>query len=223
MKKLTIASIAAVWLVLTGSSASAQMRITEWMYSGTNLEWFELTNIGNTSINMAGWSYDDDSELAGTVDLSAFGIVAAGESVILAEDTEANFRATWGLPALVDVIGSNTTNLGRNDEINLYDNTFALIDRLTFGDQTFVGSIRTQNASGNPITPSALGVNDVYQWQLAVNGDAYGSYLSTGADIGNPGTYTVPEPSTVMLLFVGGSFMLLGRHLKRARRAAQAS
>lgn len=207
---MSLKGIAALGLSLSiVSAANATVVITEWMYSGGDAEWVEFTNVGAVPVDMTGWSYDDDSRVAGTVDLSAFGTVQPGESVILAENDEATFRAAWSLAPTVKVIGSNTTNLSRNDEINLY-NGLALVDRLTYGDQNFAGSIRTQNASGNPTSLAALNVNDPYQWALSVSGDIYGSYTSTGADIGNPGIF-VPEPATLGLLVLGCAAMFRRR------------
>ncbi len=185
------------------AAAFADMRITEWAYSASNGEFIEFTNVGASPISLVGWSYDDDSRLAGVVDLSAFGTVEPGESVILTEAVEADFRLAWGLPSLVKVIGGNTTNLGRNDEINLFDAGSTLVDRLTFGDQTFVGSIRTQNFSGNPGTPGVLGTNNVFGWVLSASGDSFGSVFSSFGDVGNPGVY-VPEPSSLALLSISG-------------------
>lgn len=183
------------------NAALADVVITEWMYSGD--EFIEFTNMGSSAVDFTGWSFDDDSRTAGTVDLTAFGIVASGESVILAEVDASTFRTNWGLTASVKVIGGNSTNLGRNDEINLYDNTGALVDRLTFGDQNIVGTIRTQNFSGRPATLSAIGANDVSQWVLSSNGDIAGSYVSTGGFIGNPGIAPVPEASTYAMMLCG--------------------
>ncbi len=214
--KFTVAAIAS--LCAMASSARAGMQITEWMYSGNDGEYIEFTNTGLAPIDMTGWSYDDDSELAGTIDLSSFGTVAAGESVILTEVALASdFRTSWSLPGTVKVIGGNMANLGRNDEINLYDNAMALIDRLTFGDQNIPGTIRTQNRSGNPSSPAALGANNVALWQLAVNGDAFGSHLGALGDLGSPGAYVVPEPASVLLMLMGGVAVFLAR--KRFRRA----
>lgn len=198
MKKLA-------WFAAFAASASAfgQIRITEWMYSGTDLEFIEFTNVGGSAIDMSGWSYDDDSRVAFTVDLSAFGVVAAGESVILAENSAGNFRMAWGLAGTVKVIGDLATNLGRNDEINLFDAGGNMVDRLTYGDQTIAGSIRTQNASGNT-TPDHYGANNVLGWALSANGDSFGSWASAGGDFGNPGqAAVVPEPATLAALSIG--------------------
>ncbi len=185
------------------SAAHADVRISEWMYNGD--EFIEFSNMGSSAVDFTGWSFDDDSRTAGTVLLSAFGSVASGESVILAESSATSFRAAWGLANTVKVIGGNTTNLGRNDEINLYDNTGTLVDRLTYGDGTFPGTIRTQNISGRPGNVDALGANNVSLWVLSSNGDSAGSYVSTGAGgfIGNPGIAPVPEPETYALFLAG--------------------
>ncbi|HVT29227.1 MAG TPA: lamin tail domain-containing protein [Lacipirellulaceae bacterium] len=202
---------AALLLIVNTANAAPMMRITEWMYSGTNGEFIEFTNVGSSPIDMNGWSFDDDSQTPSTVDLSGFGTVAAGESVILTEVPAADFRTSWGLSASVKIVGDNTANLGRNDEINLFDATNSVVDRLTYGDQTFPGTVRTQNVSGNfPLV--ALGTNAPSQAVLSSVGDSYASYSSAGGDIGNPGTYapaTVPEPSSLALLLaaisIGGS------------------
>jgi hypothetical protein len=196
-----------IWLgalvLCAATEASAQMRITEWMYSGGSGEFIEFTNVGNAPVDLTGWSYDDDSRLPGVFLLTPLGVVQPGQSVVITEATAAAFRSEWSLPMSVGVLGEYTNNLGRNDEINLFDSSGTLADRLTYGDQTFLGSIRTQSISGNPATPAALGANDVYQWVLSAGGDAFGSYVSTFGSIGNPGVY-VPEPAGLLTLALGG-------------------
>ncbi len=166
-----------------------ELRITEWMYDGPGGEFVELTNVGTAAIDLAGWSYDDDSRLPGVFDLSGFGVVAAGESVVFTEVTPAAFRASWNLCEAAKVIGPYTNNLGRNDEINIFDAEGELADRLTYGDQTFPGSIRTTGASGW-VSVAGLGANDPLAWTLATVGDAEVSRQSTGGAIGSPGIST---------------------------------
>lgn len=195
---------ALVALSAAAIASAADIRITEWMYQGGNGEFVELTNVGNSAVDMTGWSYDDDSEVPGTVSLSAFGVLQPGKSAVFTETDAATFIAAWNL-VNVPVIGGVTTNLGRNDEINIFDAGDQLADRLTFGDQNIPGTIRTQNKSGNPNSVAALGANDVRLWSLAAVGDVYGSYTSTGGDIGNPGTSIfVPEPATLSVLALFG-------------------
>src|SRR5262249_41029639 len=138
----------------------------------------------------ANYSFDDDSRAAGTVPLSSLGTLAPGESALLAEIPAADFRTEWGFADSVKVLGSNATNLGRADEINLFAAP-ALAARLTYDDQTkFPGTIRTQGKSGIPTTGAnclALGANNVGLWQLSAVGDTLGSKASVHGDIGSPG------------------------------------
>lgn len=208
--KRTSALIGALFCVSAGTAAHGEIRITEWMYTGTGGEFVELTNVGLLPIDMTGWSYDDVDAVPGSFDLSGFGTVDPGESVIIAEDPAATFITAWGLTG-IDVLGDNTHNLGRSDEINIFDATNTLADRLTYGDQVFLGSIRTQDESGW-VSFDGLGANDVYEWTLSFVGDVQGSYASLNGDIGNPGTHIVPEPATITLLALGG---LLGVRRRR--------
>jgi hypothetical protein len=194
----------AVTVALAAIGSAAEIRITEWMYSsgGAGGEFVEFTNVGPAPVDVSGWSFDDDSRLPGGFNFGAVGVLAPGESLIITESSAAGFRSDWGLPLSVKVLGGVTNNLGRNDEINLYDAGSALVDRLTYGDQNFPGTIRTQGRSGNPISAAALNANNAALWQLASPGDAYGSYTSLQGDVGNPGAY-IPEPGSLALLAMG--------------------
>lgn len=178
-------------LLFFACSLNAQMRITEYMYTGEGEEFIEFTNIGNTTIDMTGWSYDDSSQTPGVFSLSGFGMVAPGESVIITEDNSADFRLDWGLDASVKVLGGYNNNLGRNDEINLFDDNDVLIDQLTYGDEDFVGTIRTNGQSGWAFT-NDLGNNSIASWMLSTIGDVEQSFESSSGDVGSPGSYSFP-------------------------------
>ena len=169
--------------------AAAQMRITEFMYDGVDGEFVEFTNVGSTPIDMTGWSFDDDSHTAGSFSLTAFGTVAAGESVILTEPSAATFRTNWNLCAGVKVIGGNNQNLGRNDALNLYDAGSVLADTLSFGDQNFPGTPRTSGKSAW-VSAAGLGQNQMGQWTASTLGDAETSYAGVGGNIASPGHST---------------------------------
>lgn len=201
-------TISLVALAGIAGTASAQIAITEYMYSANFAEYVEFTNLSNAPVDMTGWSYDDVSREPGTLDLSAFGVVAPGESVIITEESADDFNTVWGLSG-VKVIGEYTNNLGRGDEINLYDAGGNLIDQLTYGDEDFPGTIRAQDFSGNPV-PGAVGNNDIAGWVLAFEGDSFGSYLSAFGDVGNPGTF-IPAPAPIALLGLGGLVALRRR------------
>ncbi|WP_231384026.1 lamin tail domain-containing protein [Cellulomonas sp. URHD0024] len=177
------------------ADAPPNVRVTEWMYSPvlSSGEYVEITNLGAAPVSLAGWSFDDDSKAPGTVPLGALGTLAVGESAILTESADSTFRADWGLGAGVKILGGNTTNLGRADEINIFDGPDAvadLADRLTYNDQG-TGAVkgpRTAGAAGVPASQAALGANDASQWQLSAVGDVEGSRASTTGDIGSPGS-----------------------------------
>ncbi len=168
------------------------LRITEWMYSGAGGEFIELTNTDESPIDLSGWGIDDSGATPGAFDISALGVVQPGESVLITEATAAAFRTTWSLPETVSVLGelgvTTGNNLGRNDTIVVFDAAGALQDRLQFGDQTFPGTIRTQNRSGQPPC-AAIGFDSVADWQLSAAADSFGSYAAIGGDIGRPGHY----------------------------------
>ncbi len=185
------------------AQAAANMKITEYMYSGGDGEFIEFTNVGDTAQDMTGWSFDDNSELAGSVDLSAFGVLQSGESAILTETDAETFRAAWNLCPSQKIIGGNSDNLGRDDEINLYDSTGALVDRLTYGDDVaFPGTIRTQNISG-VVSVAGLGANTIADWSLSSIGDAEHSTTSTHGDIGSPGRSTRITAGNATCPFLG--------------------
>lgn len=186
-----------ITILLTGAalgaftSARGQIRITEYEYSGSGFsgEFVEFTNVGATPINMAGWTYDDGDQLDGPrTDLSAFGTVAPGQSVVLSENAAAAFKTAWNLGPAIVVIGSNPNNLGRNDMIHLWNASNVLIDQLDYGDQTFPGTIRANGQTGWPCS-TAVGANDIPHWRLAQPGDQQGSVVSTEFNIGSPGSY----------------------------------
>jgi len=176
--------------------AAGGMRITEWMYSGTSGEFVEFTNMSAAAIDMTGWSFDDDHATAGAFDLSAFGVVQPGESVVITESDAETFRTAWGLAGSVKIIGglgvASGNNLARNDELNIYDAADDLVDRLTYGDQTFPNTIRTQYISGQTCRES-VGQDDVAAWKLSVMGDEFGSFVASTGEIGTPGSYNAPS------------------------------
>ena len=190
------------------------IKITEWMYNSnaasttTGGEFVELTNFGSSPINMSGWSFDDNSRAPGSESLSAFGTIGVGQSVILTEMSAANFRSVWGLASSVKIVGGITNNLGRSDEINIYDASNALVDQLTYNDQGSgtVKGPRTSGASAVPQSLAYVGANDASHWVLSSVGDVNGSWKTAAGDIGNPGYSSlapVPEPGTYAMLLAG--------------------
>lgn len=196
-------TLAAIVVLAVVQAASAGMVITEWMYDGTDGEFVEFTNVGLVPVDMTGWSFDDNSRTPGSEILSGFGVVAPGLSVILTEVSAEDFALAWGLGG-ISIVGGVTNNLGRNDEINLYDADGTLVDRLTYNDQMGWGP-RTQRSSCN-IPAADYGFTTARSpadgWILAQVGDAYGSGASAQGDVGSPGL-VVPEPGTLAIVLLG--------------------
>jgi hypothetical protein len=198
-------------------AAQADVRITEFMYQGSdsgNREFFELTNLSGAQIDISAWTYNDSNVNDPVAFGSAFGMLNAWESIVLTEMTPAAFAAYWGLPASVRIfsIGGNS-NLGGSDTINIYNsavqNAGTLVDSVSY-------SGTTRGISRNrPVGVSGLVLNSAFVNSSV--GDLYGSYLSPTSpkDVGNPGYY-VPEPSTWAMMI--GGFALVGAGLRRRVR-----
>jgi predicted extracellular nuclease len=188
---------------------------------GSPGEFVELTNLGASAIDMTGWSFDDDSRTVGSESLTGFGSINPGESVVFTEATASAFRTAWNLSSSVKVVGGVSNNLGRADEINIYNANNTLIDRLTFNDQG-TGTVkgpRTQGVSARPGSAAALGANNASLWVLSSAGDVDGAYASIGNDIGSPGktAFAAPVPlPAAAYLFIGGIGLLSGT-LRRKR------
>jgi CotH kinase protein/Lamin Tail Domain len=182
-----------------GLSGAVTVQITEYLYSGNQGEFVELTNRGLQPIDLSGWVLKDDQVNLPGFSLTPAGTLQPGETVVITDSLEASFRAAWNLPAgakilgQLGVIGVGGENLGRSDQINVFDSGGTLVDRLTYGDQTFPGTIRAQNISGQSPCAS-LGQNTIAAWVLSSVGDLYGSVQSNLSvtnlrDIGSPGVF----------------------------------
>lgn len=175
-------------LTLAFQYGQSGVKITEYMYSGTDGEFLELTNVTSAAIDLTGWSLDDESATPGTFDLSPVGPLAAGESIVISGVDPSGFASAWNL-AGTRVFGPNTlAPLGRDDTINLYDAGGQLVERLTYGDQALPGSPRAKDQSAQ-VCLEGLGADNAYRWQLALDGDAFGAWTSAGGDVGSPGTW----------------------------------
>jgi hypothetical protein len=170
-------------------SASPQgLRITEFTYNSASGEFLELTNLGTTTLNLAGWSIDDVEAVPGAFDLTQGGLLAVGASIVITTEPAAQFRSAWGLTS-GGVLGDNdTAKLSRTDTIHVFNPAGLVVDRLSFGDEVFEYTVRTLNVSAY-VCPEAVGANDPYGWRRSVVADGQGSWTSAGGDVGSPGRH----------------------------------
>lgn len=205
--KNIVTTLAALAAVTVAAQAAPQVRITEVMYTGLFGEFVEITNIGDASQNMSGWSFSDNSRTIGETSLSGIGTLDAGEVAIITEVSDAIFIQAWytepGETALAaaNIVENNAANLGRSDEVNIYPNGASdgdtdQEDRLTYNDQGSgsVDGVRSEDISAKP---GSVGANNFSTWVLSgsgaggtPNGNAWKAGVSgASGPIGSPGVY----------------------------------
>ena len=123
------------------SEARAQLAITEVMTSatGSNPDWWELTDFGTNSVDLTGSCWNDDSHggFGGALNTSEFTgvIIHPGESIIFTEQkgpivTAADFRNWWGISANVQVIACLVSDPGLGaggDTVRLWSTNLAAL------------------------------------------------------------------------------------------------
>lgn len=184
----TSASLPSIYVseIMAGSNATA------W-----NADWFEITNYGDSAVDLSGFSWDDESGITGT---SVFPSVtlAAGEALVVWDDVAANedsLLVSWKLnPGDVQVISSdeltgNFPSLSQNgDGVYLYDAMGIEITNSMYASAT--AGVTVEFDTTGAFTANAVdGVN--------------GAYTSSLGDVGSPGNMT-PNSNA-------GEFALNGR------------
>ena len=168
--------------------ATVKLAITEVMPgsdhgdTATDGDWFEVTNYGTTAVDMAGFSWDDDSRDSGNHYISTSFTVNAGESVIFLDEHSINGAAwltTWRQDSTLKIVftddfgGIDFSGLGKGgDEVNLYDADSNLVSRAAYSSSVDGYSVEFDTL-GNVIGNAVDGVN--------------GAYTSNFGDVGSPG------------------------------------
>jgi Lamin Tail Domain/PEP-CTERM motif len=212
LKAIRKASLALTTLVLLAGavSAQAQIRITEvapWASGNAPYaaDWFELTNMGTSAVNITGWKMDDNSNAFGSaVTLTGIASIAVGESVIFSEKAvTVSFLNTWfgaNAPAGLQIgtyIGSGVGLSTSGDAVNIYNAGGVLQANVTFGVSGAISPYQTFD--------NAAGLNNSAVSKLSVVG-SNGAFVAINdtAEIGSPGSIAaVPEPETYALMLAG--------------------
>ena len=185
--------------------AQAQLAITETLSNAsTNLgaglvvqgpDFWELSNFGNSAIDLTGYRFNDsDATLGGDANSAVFSgvIIAPGESIVFAQagttvvTNRDDFIAWWGatnVPATLQVIfytGNGQSSAG--DSIVLWDAAATsdsdYLDRVDFGEAT----------RGRSFTYDTNGVHGI----LSTNGIFNAFKAESSDDEGSPGTNNGP-------------------------------
>ncbi|MHC4500051.1 MAG: lamin tail domain-containing protein, partial [Planctomycetota bacterium] len=181
------------------ASVNAALAVTEIMSSsshvGTNGDWWELTYAGTSTVDLAGYSWDDNNQRVGQ---NVFGnaTIGPGESIIVIDAAGAGvsaWKSDWDLGAEVGVYGvdyfsGSFSGLGSADGIFLYDPSGDLVTSVTYPSRT-AGVSNEWDTDGTFLGLSVIGENGAYQ------------SLNSSPDVGSPGYAVIPS-STVGTIYV---------------------
>nr|WP_261360648.1 lamin tail domain-containing protein [Aeoliella straminimaris] len=232
VKTLCFAALAA----LLASPACGEVIISEIFYnlngseSGVT-EWVEITNTGDSTVDLSGWIYGDDQDGSYSDPFAAGTSLAAGASAVITGQEAATFQSIWGdgiqvINYLVE--GANTgISLANgasdtNEMPAIFDASNTLVDAVNYENGTSGwpsgngasiyllpgGYDSVANDLGNNWGTSTAGVDGAYS-ALLVNTDIGNA---TVPDVASPGVaVTVPEPSTMLLTLLGLSCLTIRR------------
>ncbi|MGB0175910.1 MAG: T9SS type A sorting domain-containing protein [Owenweeksia sp.] len=148
-------------------------------------DWFELTNYGNSPIDLLNFSWDDADDVPGTRKVKTSLVIKPGESIIFLDEVTPDddiWANSWRqlLNNLVVIAKDEVGGIGFSslqesaDEVNFYDEKGQKISSVSWspGDVTLGISLQF-DTTGASLGSSVNGVN--------------GAYTSNGGDIGSPG------------------------------------
>jgi uncharacterized protein YjiK/phosphodiesterase/alkaline phosphatase D-like protein len=187
-------------LVTTATGGTASLIISEvapWSSGNSaaslRVDWFEVTNVGSATANIAGWRVDDDSrQFNAALELTGITNIAPGESVIFMETADlagksAAFKTLWfgaSAPANLKIGAYNGAGIGLStggDQVNLFDSAGAIQASVTFGTSpagpafpTFDNGAGLNNATISVL--SAVGIRGAF------------AAANDSVEIGSPGT-----------------------------------
>jgi len=193
---------------------NGQVRVTEVMSSagGTSgtvgaIDWFEVTNLGATEVNITGWKVDDSSfGFATSLELNGVTAIPAGKSVLFMETAApatdvAALKVFWGASLDAVSVGSYTgSGIGLSssgDGVALFNASGTEITRVTFTAATAGKSFYwSYDINGNVVATAVVSAVGT------IDGTVSNQVTLTSADvlgnIGSPGTAIIfPLPANI--------------------------
>jgi hypothetical protein len=193
----------------------AQLKITEVESSeagGVHDDWWELTNLGSSSVDLSNYRFNDDTGgfATGAFVLPSGLSIGSGESMIFVESTTSQpmtvqgFRDWWGggLSASAQIVVYSGSGFGLGsggDQVNLWDSGGALVDGVVTTAATAGTSFVFDSAGAAGRSPAGL--------SQAGNGGAFTA--AQNGDIGSPAV--APEPSVFSLIGFCSALLLIIR------------
>lgn len=133
MKALSLALAA---FAAATAAANAQIRVTEYSYKGLFGEYFEVSNLGASAVNITGYRFNDNSGTFSTGIALPSVTLSNRDTVIVTEVSATVFDLVWFIEpgfgtspsTLKGYVANNTKNLGKVDEIRIFNPIATLID-----------------------------------------------------------------------------------------------
>ena len=195
-RKLTL-SLLTGSLLAAAPLAHAQLLITEINSDGSGGDFWELTNVGTSSVNLGDYKWNDSARVTtgNAVTIPNGTSIAAGESIVFnVTGTAAAFRTAWGINSSVQVV-SGGPGLGPNDAITLFnaDNTEVLY--LSYAANGFIRS-NSEKSAGGHAGVSAGGAKTVSMVLDPGSGTSSPRYAA--ATVGTFGAFANPTDATTI-------------------------
>jgi len=153
------------------------------LVSDTDGEWFELTNVSSSPVDIAGWTIKDDGTDKQTIDPAVPLVIQPGKSVVLGNNKDP--LKNGGVTEAYQYIGTAFTLGNGDDEIILVSPENVVIDQVAYADPS-------AETPGFPDTAGKSMALDPSHYN-ATDNDQYGFWcdeaaLLGGGDFGSPGS-----------------------------------
>lgn len=166
-----------------------KLLITELNSNAAGGDFFELYNYGTTTLDLAGWKWDDDSASftdAGNASLGSVSIAPGQRVVIINATSTSAFITAWNIPNTVTVVATGGPGLGGGDAVVIFDAAGKVVTSFNYKGGT-VTMVASDGSTISPAQPST-GVTAVYPNHagLAFGGTAITSAVWDGVSTSAP-------------------------------------